>query len=265
MHLPVRWKEMIPRGVPLPQCNKEMSLGKGEERVPLWRKTFPNTHLLLFHRSLSAGQGNSLWVVEVQPGAGERGVAHFHTHTGTYNNSDTCPAIGVCDSGWAKTKEGGPAPQPPLLSKSLPTSQEDFPIASVRYSYHNSTHSLDGLFAFQKYCETHCEITHRDWNRVSKRLIETTEPKLTSTTTQNHSGCLFTSGKLRHWAQLKSTCHCISTEFCGSAAGLLKARRQIWSYFKTWSLEISKLTSKSSSWWGEIWMYLDLHLFIGIQ
>lgn len=52
-------------------------------------------------------------------------------------------------------------------------------------------------------------------------------------------GMSFTWGKFQHWAQPKSTCHCISTEFYESSAGLLKTSRQMRSYLKMRSLEIS--------------------------
>lgn len=239
---------MIPRGAPLPQCNKEMSLGKGNERVPLWRRTLLNTHLLLLHKSLSAGQGIFCELEKCSRGEGE-----FCTPTAGLRTIQTlAQPQGSVNQGGPKPKKEALCPSThkvllPLLSKSLPTSREDFPVASFRHSYHNSTRSPDGLLAFQKYCETTVKLPTGIGTEYPKSLSRQRNQKSLLRVYTEHSGCLFTWGKFRHWAHPKSMCHCISTEFYESSAGLLKASRQMRSYLKMRSLEISKLTSKSSS------------------
>lgn len=178
----------------------------------------------------------------------------LHTYPKTYNNSDTCPVIGVCDSGWGQNWRRRPSAPAPTRFCLL-----CFPISSnFQGGLSHRKHQVlvpqfhpwpwqtlclpeilwNSLWHYPQGWEPNVQKAHQD--RGTKNHF--------SVSTQNNSRGLFTRRKFRLWAQLKTAGHSISTEFCESSAGLPRASRQTESDLKLQSLEIPKLTSESSSW-----------------
>lgn len=106
MHLQVRWKEMRPRGAPLPKCNRETSLGKKQSEGARWQENFPQYPLPSPSQEFQWLPGCTVRVVEAVALAG----GCFHTHPDTCSNSRHLLSHWCLWLGVAEDQGGGQAP-----------------------------------------------------------------------------------------------------------------------------------------------------------